>query len=139
MPTRNNPDTSLIADKLMTKELREDDWNKILEALDYFPNGAIYTDIATHIGWSDKNKVSRRMKEILDMDNSPIYLTGEKRNTPSNRPAMIYKKLLSGEQPPITPPKEHYMEGQTTAGDYASMLVAGSKEGKLIQKDIFNN
>ncbi len=136
---RQNPETSLIADKLMTKELRAIDNAKILDALLSFPNGAIYTDIATHIGWDDKSKVSRRMKEILDEPNSKLCLTGEKRLTPSNRPAQVYKLLLNGETAPIIPEKEHYMASQTSASDYANLLIAGSKEGKLIQKDIFQN
>ena len=77
------------------------------------------------------------MKEILDEKDSPICLTGEKRNTPTNRPAQVYRKLKSGETAPPLPPKEHYMEGQTTAADYASKLLAATKEGKLIQNTLF--
>lgn len=139
MPTRQNPDTSIIADRMMTKELREKDRAKILDALDYFPDGAIYTDIATHIGWDDKSKVSRRMKEILDEKDSPICLTGEKRNTPTNRPAQVYRLLKSGEIAPVLPPKEHYMEGQTTASDHANAIIARSNLGKLKQNSLFNS
>ncbi len=133
---RNNPETSLIADKLMTKELRAIDNAKILDALVHFPNGAIYTDIALHLGWDDKSKVSRRMKEILDEPNSKLCLTGEKRLTPSNRPAMVYKLLKDGESAP-TIEKEHYMANQTSAADYANLLIAGSKNGRLEQKSLF--
>ena len=136
MSERINPETSLIADKLMTKELRAIDNAKILDALVYFPNGAIYTDIATHLGWDDKSKVSRRMKEILDEPNSKLCLTGEKRLTPSNRPAQVYKLLSDGETAPIIE-KEHYMKGQTTAHDYISSLLAATKDGRLKQNSLF--
>jgi hypothetical protein len=135
---RQNPETSIIADRMMTKELREADKRKILEAMEQIGHDVIYTDIATFLFWSDKSKVSRRMKEILDEPNSILCLTGEKRNTPENRPARVYRLLKSGEVAPTIPTPEHYMEGQTTAADYASKLIAGSKEGRLMQKDIFD-
>lgn len=133
---RQNPETSIIADRMMTKELREYDHLKILEALQTFDNGAIYTQIADYNFWTDKNKVSRRMLELLKL--GKVYLTGEKRNTPLGRPAQVYKFLKEGEIVPTIPTPEHYMEGQTTAADYASKLIAGSKEGRLMQKDIFD-
>lgn len=136
MPTRQNPDTSIIADRMMTKELREKDRAKILDAMAVLGD-CIYTDIATYNFWQDKNKAARRMKEILDEPNSPICLTGEKRNTPENRPARVYRLLKEGETAPPLPPKEHYMEGQTSAADYASKLLAATKEGKLIQNTLF--
>ncbi len=134
---RNNPTTSHEANKSMTKELRAADHAKILEAMEALGGFTIYTEVATYLGWSDKSKVSRRNIEILR--DGKIYLTGNKRLTPTNRNAQEYGIVKEGTVIPAIPEKEHYMANQTSAADYANLLIAGSKEGKLIQKDIFNS
>lgn len=130
---RNNPDTSHEANRLMTKELREADHKKIIEALEFLGEGN-YIDIANYLFWTDKNKVSRRLLEIVKL--GKICITGKNKLTPSNRPSQIYRLLAEGETAP-TITKEHYLEGQTTAADYASKLIAASKDGKLKQSQIF--
>ena len=131
---RNNPSTSHEANRLMTKELRNKDYEKILEALDVLGTST-YDRVADYLFFSDSSRVSKRLKEMEGL--SLICKTGEKRLTKSGRNANVYRRLIEGETAPPLPPKEHYMEGQTTAADYASKLLAATKEGKLIQNTLF--
>jgi hypothetical protein len=132
---RNNPETSIIADRMMTKSLRDADHKKIIDALEVLGEGN-YIDISNYLFWTDKNKVSRRLLEI--MKDGKICLTGKTKLTPSNRPSQVYRILKEGETPP-TINKEHYLEGVTSAADYASKLLAATKEGKLKQSSIFGD
>lgn len=132
---RNNPETSLIADKLMTKELRDADHEKIINALEFLGEGN-YIDISNYLFWTDKNKASRRLLELIKL--GKICLTGKTKLTPSNRPSQIYRILKDGEIAP-TIEKEHYMASQTTASDHANAILAKTKLGHLKQKSIFDN
>ena len=131
---RNNPTTSHEANKAMAKELREADHREILRAMEGLGGKAIYTEVATYLRWDDKSKVSRRNIELLR--DGKIYLTGLKRLTPTNRNAQEYAIVTPDTIIPSVQ-KEHYLEGQTTAADYASKLLAATKEGRLIQNTLF--
>lgn len=131
---RQNPSTSLAANESMTKELKQRDYDKIIDALENLGT-ATYDKIGDYLFFSDSSRVSKRLKEMEGL--SLICKTGEKRLTKSGRNANVYRRLVEGETPP-TIEKEHYLEGVTTAADYASKLIAGSKEGRLMQKDIFD-
>tara|TARA_R110000868_G_scaffold180622_1_gene421233 strand:- start:681 stop:1088 length:408 start_codon:yes stop_codon:yes gene_type:complete len=135
MSTRNNPDTSHKANKLMTDELKNKDYKKILEAFDSL-GSTTYDKLADWCFFADSSRVSKRLKEMEGL--SLICKTGEKRLTKSGRNANMYRRLVEGEVAP-TIEKEHYMEGQTTAADYASKLLAATKEGKLKQSSIFGD
>lgn len=127
------PDTSHEANERMTTELRQRDYDLILGALGVLKI-AIYEEIAEFLGWSDKNKVSRRLKEMVGL--GLIYNLGTKKPTKSGRNAYQYAIVTPDTIIPSIQ-KEHYMEGQTTAADYASKLIAASKDGKLKQSQIF--
>ena len=128
-----NPDTSHEANERMTTELRQRDYDLILGALGVLKI-AIYEEVAEFLGWSDKNKVSRRQKEMVGL--GLIYNLGTKKLTKSGRNAYQYAIVTPDTIIPSVQ-KEHYMEGQTTAADYASKLIAASKDGKLKQSQIF--
>lgn len=87
---RKNPSTSIEAYRSMTSDLIQKDHAKILNALEQL-GSAIYEEIAKHLNWIDKNKVSRRLKELEGLQ--MIYKTGEKRTTTSNRNAYVYKLI----------------------------------------------
>ena len=128
-----NPDTSHEANERMTTELRQRDYDLILGALGVLKI-AIYEEISEFLRWSDKNKVSRRLKEMVGL--GLIYNLGTKKLTKSGRNAYQYAIVTSNTIIPIIE-KEHYMANQTTAADYASKLIAASKDGKLKQSQIF--
>lgn len=127
------PDTSHEANERMTTELRQRDYDLILGALGVLKI-AIYEEISEFLRWSDKNKVSRRLKEMVRL--GLIYNLGTKKLTKSGRNAYQYAIVTPDTIIPSIQ-KEHYMEGQTTAADYASKLIAASKDGKLKQSQIF--
>ena len=129
-----NPDTSHEANERMTTELRQRDYDLILGALGVLKI-AIYEEVAEFLGWSDKNKVSRRLKEMVGL--GLIYNLGTKKLTKSGRNAYQYAIVTPDTIIPSIQ-KEHYLEGQTTAADYASKLIAASKDGKLKQSQIFD-
>lgn len=133
MSYENLPDTSHEANRLMTTELRQRDYDLILGALGVLKI-AIYEEISEFLRWSDKNKVSRRLKEMVGL--GLIYNLGTKKPTKSGRNAYQYAIVTPDTIIPSIQ-KEHYMEGQTTAADYASKLIAASKDGKLKQSQIF--
>ena len=52
---------------------------------------------------------------------------------------MAYQYALRSVDTVIPPKETHYREGDTTAADYASELIAKTKQGQLKQKDLFDN
>jgi predicted transcriptional regulator len=135
MPQSNLPSTSHEANERMTTELRQKDYDLILGALRVLKI-AIYEEIAEYLGWSDKNKVSRRQKEMVGL--GLIYNLGTKKLTKSGRNAYQYA-ILTPDTVIVEIQKEHYAQSQTTAADYANKLIAATKQGKLIQNQLFND
>lgn len=45
---------------------KENHYAKIINVLKQFNKGLTYKEIAKYIGWSDPNKVSRRMNELVN-------------------------------------------------------------------------
>jgi len=81
------PQTSHEANKSMTFELKQKHHNQIVGALKNLKK-ATYEEIADYLSWDDKNRVSRRLKELeLEMI---VYKPGEKKPTKSNRSAYVY-------------------------------------------------
>ena len=130
---RINPQTSLDAWRSMDGKILADHYCKILTALDLLGT-AIYEEIATQAGFTDKNQVSRRLAELERME--MVYKTGDKGLTKSNRQAFKYKIRT---QFTIVPEIEKFTPPQTTAADYANMIIANTKQQKLVQKDLFEN
>ncbi len=125
------PETSHLANKEMTKEIRELHHAKIIGALDTLGE-AIYEDIALFVGM-DRHQVGRRLKELVEA--GKIYNTLKTGLTSKGRKA---NKYAIRTETTILPQKEHhYMEGETTGADYASRLIAGTKHGRLEQQKLF--
>ncbi len=130
---RTNPQTSLDAWRSMDGKTLAQHYQKILFSLDLLGTG-IYEEIATMAGFTDKNQVSRRLAELERME--LVYKTGEKGLTKSNRQAFKYK-IRTKET--IIPTIEKFTPPDTTAADFANMIIAGTKQQKLVQKDLFEN
>lgn len=81
------PKTSLEAYKALTPEMLSKDYKDILGSLKRLGK-AIMEEIAADLNYSDKNKVSRRMKELEGMQ--LVHKTGATRPTKSNRQAYEY-------------------------------------------------
>lgn len=131
--TRVNPDTSLQAYHSMDGKILAEHYQRILSTLKML-NTAIYEEIATAAGFTDKNQVSRRLKELEIME--LVYKTGTKGLTKSNRQAYHYK-LRSADT--IVPEMENKVHEEIVPAYFASLLVAGTKQGKLVQQSIFEN
>ena len=130
---RTNPQTSIDAWRSMDGKILADHYCKILTALDLLGTG-IYEEIATQVGFTDKNQVSRRLAELERME--LVYKTGEKGLTKSNRQAFKYK-IRTKET--IVPELEKFTPPDTTAADFANMIIAGTKQKKKKKKDLFQN
>lgn len=130
---RHNPDTSHDAYRSMGGKILAEHYQRILKALQYLEI-AIYEDIAYGANFTDKNQVSRRLKELETME--LVYKTGTKGLTKSGRQAYHYKLRTPDTVLPEIEPKHHE---EIVPADFASLLVAGTKGQKLIQKDLFNN
>lgn len=130
---RTNPQTSLDAWRSMDGKILADHYCKILTALDLLGTG-IYEEIATQVGFTDKNQVSRRLAELERME--LVYKTGEKGLTKSNRQAFKYK-IRTKET--IVPNIEKFTPPDTTAADYANMIIANTKLGKAFQAGLFDD
>lgn len=73
---RNNPDTSIVAYRSLTPEKLNGDYKKITDALKVLGT-ATYEQISEYIQCREPNVVSRRMKELEEMQ--LIWKPGEKR------------------------------------------------------------
>ncbi len=126
------PKTSIDAYKSVNGKMLADHYQRILLALNRLKI-AIYEEIATECGFTDKNQVSRRLKELEGME--LVYKPGTKKATSTGR--MAYQYSIRTADTIVTPAEKHYREGQTTAADYASELIAKTKAAQLQQKELF--
>lgn len=125
------PQTSHDAGKSMTKELREQHHAKILKSIEALGE-AIYEVIAWHCGM-EKHQVGRRLKELVDA--GKIYNTLRTGITATGRKANMFAIRKPDTVLPTT--EHHYRENETSAADFASELIAKTKQGKLEQKSLF--
>jgi DNA-binding HxlR family transcriptional regulator len=124
------PDTSLAAYKAVTPEMLSDHHAKLISALRELGK-ATYEQLAKHIGWDDKNRASRRLKELES--EQVVYKTGEKKLTSSGRNANVYALVTNG-QTSVEP--ERVDKNTTTAADFANLIIAASGK-RLVQKEMF--
>jgi hypothetical protein len=123
-----HPDTSSSAYSSVSVDMLADHYKKILNALSVLGT-AIYEEIAKHIGWEDKNRVSRRLRELEGMQ--LVYKTGGKKLTSSNRNANVYAKVENKEL------LKEEIPTKTTAIDFSNFLINKTKMGKLKQCELF--
>jgi len=128
------PKTSIDAYKSVNGKMLAEHYQRILGALNRLKL-AIYEEIAIECGFPDKNQVSRRLKELEGLE--LVYKPGTKKATSTGR--MAYQYALRSETTVIPEKEIHYREGITTAADFASELIAKTKQGKLQQQELFNN
>lgn len=130
-------DTSKFAYEVIMREgARESIWRKIIECLEKINDGTNY-EIAEALGVKPE-KVWKRTghSELSCPVHGAIFDTGLRRNSPDGNPSIVY--ALSSNRDKYPAIKEvHYMEGKTTAADYASKLIASTKQGKLTQQQLF--
>ena len=126
------PETSLEAYHDLNLDGVREMYQKILSALKTLKK-ANYDTIATHLGLSDKNMVSRRTKEMEQLE--MIYKPGTKSLTSRNRNAYDYSIRTPDT---IVPELEKFNPDEKHTADYANYLIAQTKGQKLIQKDLFD-
>jgi len=120
-------DTSLLAyDYIMQEGKRETTYKKIVVALSKIISGTSW-DIATACELAP-DKVWKRMKELEEA--GTVFDTGKRLNSPNGRPAAVWaltknKHLFSQYELPFS-----YSAGQTTAADFASLLINKQKNKK---------
>jgi len=124
------PDTSIAAYKSVTPEMLSDHHAKLISAIKELGSGT-YEQLAKHIGWEDKNRASRRLKE-LELE-QVVYKTGDKRLTSSGRNANVYALVTNGQ---VSVEPERVDKNTTTACDYANLIIAASGK-RLVQKELF--
>lgn len=129
---RTNPSTSIDAFKSVNGKMLADHYKKILAAIKVL-GIATYEEIALLASFSDKNQVSRRLKELEGME--LVYKPGTKKLTTSNRNA--YQYSLRTTETVVIPP-ESYKPTDTSAADIACSIIAKTKTGKLKQQSLFN-
>jgi len=132
-------DTSRFAyEKIMNPGARESIWKKIILCLEWIHEGTNY-EIAAWMKVKPEKVWKRTGKSELSCPvHGAIFDTGKRRSSPDGNPCIVYAlSSCKSEYDNVLKPEKHYMEGVTTAGDYASMLVAGTKQAKLVQKELF--
>ena len=88
----NQPETSEEALDLKSDDSKQKDYDRIISAYKKMGSGN-YDDVAMVLNLSDANVVSRRMKELRDMN--ILENTGEKTKTRRNRNAFVHKLTSS--------------------------------------------
>jgi len=127
------PQTSHDANKSATLEMRSRHWERIKEALLVLKLGT--GEQIAEQAKMDYHAVMRRLSEMERLE--MVYKPGGKIPTKTNRLAYQYAIRTTDTIVPII--ENHYREGVTTASDYAAELIAKTKQGKLVQKDLFEN
>ena len=125
------PITSHLANKAATLEMRQRHWDKIKAALSVL-NLATGEQIAAEAKM-DYHAVMRRIGEMER--NEMVYKPGTKIPTSTGRLAFQY--AIRNSETILPTPEHHYREGECSASDYASELIAKTKQGKLEQKSLF--
>ena len=125
------PDTSLEAYHSLTNEQLREMYIKIKWALKSLGK-ANYEEIATFLNLPDRNMVSRRLKEMEGLE--MIYKPGTKSLTTRKRNA--YQYSIRTEET-VVPQPEKFNPTETTAADFANLIIAKTKQGKLKQADLF--
>lgn len=132
---RNNPNTSHEAFEAVSETMLQNHWAKILDALKVLKL-ATYEELAEHIGFKDKNQVSRRLK-ALELEGL-VYKPGTKKLTSSNRNAFQYALTgVAGSEILLPKKPEKYTKETVSAADIACSLIAKTTTGILKQKSLF--
>lgn len=132
---RKQPSTSIEAKELKTDDSKRKDYDKIILSLKVIGEGN-YEKIATQLGITELNVISRRMKEMRDL--GLLENTGNKTLTTRGRHAFVHKLTELGKNtvsaidvPKSTPPppenlvkvREHFrqLKKQTPSSNRGSI------------------
>jgi hypothetical protein len=139
MPNKGQSDTSRFAyEKIMAVGARDNMYKKIILALEWIMDGTNY-EIAAQIRCKPE-KVWKRtgISELSNPIDGALFDTGLRRNSPDGNPCIVYALSSRRSEYPNIPKEKHYMEGETTAADYASKLTATAENHKKeIEKRVF--
>ena len=133
---RTNPKTSMLSyEKIMKPGAREGTYYKIILALEWINEGTAW-EIAAQARIKP-DKVWKRLSELRR--DGVIFDTQKTRLSPDGNSAMVYAMSNRKDEYNLPPPERHYMEGQTTAADYATNLIAKTKQGRVRQQELFDS
>lgn len=131
-------DTSRLAYEKIMKG-RDNHYKKILLAMEWIVEGNNW-QIAAQARMKPE-QVWKRTGELAKPDENGVSClidTGKRNLNPDGNLAIIYG-LYENRDKYTTPKEVHYREGLTSAADFASELIAKTKQGKLQQQELFNN
>lgn len=136
---RKQSDTSRFAyEKIMAG--RDNHYKKIILALEWIVQGNNW-EIARQARLKPE-QVWKRTGELCKPDENGVSClidTGHRNLNPDGNLAIIYGLYENRANYSNIPNENHYREGETTAADFASELIAKTKQQKLIQQDLFTN
>lgn len=119
MAKRRNPDTSTAAYKSVSIEMLNSHHSKIIKALKQLGSGT-YEEISSFLQWDDKNRASRRLKELEGME--LVWKPGAKKPTKSGRSAYVYQ-LRGDTQVKTDAEFNHFKKNEKASTDYAKGLI----------------
>lgn len=129
-------DTSRLAyEKIMAG--RDNHYKKIILALEWLVEGNNW-EIAKQARLKPE-QVWKRTGELCKPDENGICClidTGKRNLNPDGNLSIVYGLYENRDNYKLP---ESYTPTTTTAADYANMIIAGTKQQKLVQQDLFNN
>ena len=131
---RKVSDTSRLAYETIMKG-RDNHYKKIILALEWLVEGNNW-DIAKQARMKPE-QVWKRTGELCKPDENGVCClidTGKRNLNPDGNKAIIYG--LYENRANYKPP-EKYTTDTTSAADFANMIIAGTKQQKLIQQDLY--
>ena len=135
MPRKQSDTSRLAYEKIM--QGRDNHYKKIILALEWLVEGNNW-DIATQARMKPE-QVWKRTGELCNPDENGVSClvdTGKRKLNPDGNLSIVYG-LYENRSQYQTPKEHHYREGECSASDYASELIAKTKQGKLKQKSLF--
>lgn len=130
---RKVSDTSRLAYETILKG-RDNHYKKIILALEWIMDGTAW-QIATQARLKP-DQVWKRLSELVASD--IIFDTGIRRNSPDGNKAMVYAMTNRRSEYANVPQPEKYTPKDTTASDIACAIIAKTKQGRLVQQQLFD-
>ncbi len=118
---RKNPETSILAYKMLTPEMIAGHHGKIIAALQKLGT-ASYEQLSDYTGL-EKHKIGRRLSELERME--VVYKPGSKSPTKSGRMAMNY--CLVGTGAKTEAELNTYKKGEKSSTDYSRDLLKATQ------------
>jgi len=132
MPRTQSDTSRLSFEKIMAPGARDNHYRKIIAALQVIGDGTSW-EISAQANIKP-DQVWKRQHELVDA--GIIFDTGLRRNSPDNNPAMVYSLVSNKEKYKDVPKPERVSKSDTTAADFANMLIAKNSK-PLVQPELF--